>query len=67
MPKVQDYRNQSDFSINKGVNNNSGENEQLKAGAKDSIGRETNSLVPMTHSTSIGKSGPFGGENKFGK
>lgn len=63
MPKVKDYRGESDFSINKGVEYC--DNEQLKAGAKDSIGRETNSLVPLTHSTSIGSMKPFGGQNKF--
>jgi hypothetical protein len=58
--KLTDPRNKSDFGGNRGVNPQ--ENPQLKPGAKDSIGSQSNSLTPFSGSSKI--SGPFGGEKK---
>ncbi len=60
MPDLKNPLSQSDFSSNKGVL--PWENKQLKTGAQDSIGRQTNDLKPF--STSAKVSGPFGGEAK---
>ena len=62
MPDLKDPRFQSDFSSNKGVNPQ--DNPQLKPGAKDSVGRESNTLTPLTGSVSIKGMVGFGGENK---
>ena len=62
MPDLTDPRFKSDFSSNKGTL--PWENGQLKPGAKDSIGHETNDLKPFVGSVEVGKKGPFGGENK---
>jgi hypothetical protein len=56
-----DPRGKSDFGGNKGVNPQ--DNPQLKPGAKDSIGTESNKLVPFSAGAS-GVSGPYGGEKK---
>ena len=58
MPDLKDPRDQTDFSSNKGVL--PWENAQLKPGAKDSVGRESNDLSPFEGSVSM--KGPFGGE-----
>lgn len=60
MPKITDPRSKSDFGGNRGVNPQ--DNPQLKPGAKDSVGSESNSLTPMSGTSKI--SGPFGGEKK---
>jgi hypothetical protein len=62
MPKVTDPRGKSDFSSNKGTL--PWENEQLKPGAKDSIGSQSNTLDVFSGSVNIGKMGGFGGEKK---
>ncbi len=63
MPDMKDPRFQSDFSANKGVNPT--ENPQLKPGAKDSVGSQSNDLTPFSGSASVKSMGPFGGENKY--
>jgi len=63
MDKDSDPRFMSDFSINKGVNPE--DNPQLKAGAKDSVGSQSNDLTPFSGSVSVSKMGPFSGENKY--
>lgn len=60
MPKVTDPRGKSDFGGNRGVDPQ--DNPQLKPGAKDSIGGESNSLTPMSGTSNL--SGPWGGEKK---
>lgn len=55
---MKDPRFQSDFSSNKGVNPQ--DNPQLKPGAKDSVGHQSNELTPFSGSGKI--TGPFGGE-----
>lgn len=62
MPALKDASRQTDFSSNKGVLPE--DNPQLKTGAKDSIGSESNSLEPFSGSVDVAKMGPFGGEKK---
>lgn len=62
MPSLKDPRFQSDFSSNKGTL--PWETAQMKPGAKDSVGSESNELKPFVGSADISKKGPFGGENK---
>ena len=61
MADFKDPRFQSDFSSNKGVD--ARDNPQIKPGAKDSVGSESNNMVPL--SSSMSYSGPFGGENQY--
>ena len=63
MPNIDDPRGKSDFSSNKGTL--PWDNGQIKPGAKDSVGSQTNELKPLVGSVDIGKKGPFGGENKI--
>ena len=63
MPKIDDPRNKSDYSSNKGTL--PWENGQLKPGAKDSVGSQSNDLTPFSGSSDVSKMGPFGGENKY--
>lgn len=63
MDRKTDPRNVADFSSNKGVNPQ--DNPQLKPGAKDSIGKQSNVMTPFSGSVDIGKMGPFGGMNKY--
>lgn len=60
MDRKTDPRFKSDFGGNKGVNPQ--DNPQLKPGAKDSVGSESNVMTPFSGSVDIGKMGPFGGE-----
>lgn len=62
MPEITDPRGKSDFGGNRGVNPE--ENPQLKPGAKDSVGGQSNNMVPFSGSVDIGKMGGFGGEKK---
>lgn len=65
MPDLKDPRFDSKFSSNQGVNMQ--DNGQLKPGAKDSVGSQSNDLTPFSGSESISKMGPFGGENVYKK
>lgn len=56
---MKDPRFQSDFSTNKGVNME--DNPQLKMGAKDSVGSQSNDLTPFSGSKDVGAMGGFGG------
>jgi hypothetical protein len=56
---MKDPRFQSDFSSNKGVNPQ--DNPQLKPGAKDSIGSQSNDLTPFSGSVNVKSMGPLGG------
>jgi hypothetical protein len=60
MPDLKDPTRQTDFSSNKGVL--PWENPQLKPGAKDSVGSESNTLKPLSGTSNL--KGPFGGEKK---
>lgn len=60
MPDLKDPTRQSDFSSNKGVNMQ--DNPQLKPGAKDSVGSQSNELKPFSGASKL--SGPYGGEKK---
>jgi hypothetical protein len=62
MPDLKDPTRQSDFSSNKGTL--PWDNGQLKPGAKDSVGSQSNDLKPFEGSVNVGKMGPFGGEKK---
>jgi hypothetical protein len=62
MPDLKDPTRQSDFSSNKGTL--PWDNGQLKPGAKDSVGSQSNDLKPFSGSVNVGKMGPFGGEKK---
>ena len=59
---MKDPRFQSDFSSNKGVNPQ--DNPQIKPGAKDSIGSQSNDLTPFSRTANVAGMGPFGGKNK---
>ena len=59
---MKDPRFQSDFSSNKGVNPQ--DNPQIKPGAKDSIGSQSNDLTPFSGTANVAGMGPFGGKNK---
>lgn len=65
MPDLKDPRFQSDFSSNKGTL--PWENGQIKPGAKDSVGSQSNDMVPFSGSSDVAKMGPFGGENQYKK
>ncbi len=64
MPDMKDPTRQSDFSSNKGTL--PWDNGQLKPGAKDSIGSQSNDMVPFSGSADCSK-GQLGGENRTQK
>jgi hypothetical protein len=55
----------SNFGGNTGVV--AADSSLLKPGAKDSVGSESNEMVPFAGSVDVGKMGPFSGENKYSK
>lgn len=59
MDRKSDPRGMSNFSANQGVNPQ--DNTQLKPGAKDSVGSQSNDLTPFAGSVDVAKMGPFGG------
>lgn len=65
MDRKTDPRNVSSFGGNTGVEPK--DSSLLKPGAKDSIGSQSNDMVPFTGSVDIGAMGGFGGQNKYGK